>query len=313
MLITTSKCILMAVQMLSPSETAWLAGFLEGEGSFGISVLKAGRQLSPYISFQSTDGDVTEKVATLFSTKAHGPYLRKDKVISKKPYFCAAVHGSSAARIMQTIFPYMGNRRKEKIERTLQEWVNRPFQRRPDNLPTLCHPGHRHYSHGLCRKCYDVWFRSGKKPIAKERHTIELNPALNDALPTPWLAGLLEAEGTFGCYLRGQQKQTPVLSLALISSDRDVIQRAAGLMENGRVATHPNAGLGSRQLYVVARTGYIAARLMRSILPFMGKRRSAAIEGALARWDSRPKKHREFRHPRALPYYAAGVPDVPTL
>lgn len=116
-----------------------------------------------------------------------------------------------------------------------------------------------------------------------------------------WLAGLLEGEGTFGCYLRGRSKTNPILQLVLQTTDEDIARRAALLMENRPVSWRDPKDdkiiQGRLRVWIAIANGYTAARVMDSILPLMGSRRTAVIVDALARWRARPKKNREPRLP----------------
>lgn len=90
-----------------------------------------------------------------------------------------------------------------------------------------------------------------------------------------WLAGLLEGEGTFDAH----RDKYPRIRLAM--TDRDIVGRAASLMDSGiRLSLHaaPNKPTWHTEL-----SGRKAADVMRSILPHMGARRSSKIATVLAR------------------------------
>lgn len=88
-------------------DLAWLAGILEGEGSF----LKAppsdpGR---PRISLQMTDEDVVARAAVLLGVKYSSSKDRKRP--TWKPTFQLQVKGKRAAGLMRELYPQMGQRR----------------------------------------------------------------------------------------------------------------------------------------------------------------------------------------------------------
>lgn len=88
-----------------------------------------------------------------------------------------------------------------------------------------------------------------------------------------WLAGLLEGEGAFdvskGAYPR----------VRLAMTDRDTVSRAAALMGTTvRLSLHD----GTQPLWHTETTGTVAARVMRTVLPYMGTRRSQQIASALS-------------------------------
>lgn len=95
-----------------------------------------------------------------------------------------------------------------------------------------------------------------------------------------WLAGLLEGEGTFDAH-RGRY---PRIRVAM--TDRDVVGRAASLMDTGlRLALHPAPAKPTWHSEV---SGPRAAAIMREVLPHMGARRSAKIAEVLAVAEFRP-------------------------
>lgn len=91
-------------------ETIWLAGLLEGEGSFD-----AHRGKYPRIRLAMTDRDVVGRAASLMDTK-----LRLSlHPAPAQPTWHAEVSGARAAEIMREILPFMGTRRSGKIAAVL--------------------------------------------------------------------------------------------------------------------------------------------------------------------------------------------------
>lgn len=104
------------------TELYWLAGLLEGEGSF-----LAGPPSSPNcprIQLPMTDRDVVEHAACLFDR----PVWRSDRgrELGFKPVFLTSVKGAAAIRLMTALRPVMGERRRSQIDHALV----RPHQRR---------------------------------------------------------------------------------------------------------------------------------------------------------------------------------------
>ena len=88
-----------------------------------------------------------------------------------------------------------------------------------------------------------------------------------------WLAGLLEGEGSFS---------RTRMEIVLVSSDQDVVLRAARLMGGfSKVKNHQANSLGSKQLWLCRVTGARARNVLTAILPHMGVRRSARIQSVL--------------------------------
>ena len=91
-----------------------------------------------------------------------------------------------------------------------------------------------------------------------------------------WLAGLLEAEGTF-LAPPPSNPRSPVMRCMM--TDRDVIERVAKLFGTG-VAVHSKGE--HRTAYAATLKGVGAVALMRDLKPIMGSRRRAAIERAIS-------------------------------
>lgn len=111
-------------------EIAWLAGFLEGEGSF-IFHLKPNKQYITkqwIISVASCDEDVVRRAAELMSASVSGPYWRTN---STKPYWRAwLARRTEVLDLCRVLHPEMGTRRQEQIEALLRADIEHP-RRRP--------------------------------------------------------------------------------------------------------------------------------------------------------------------------------------
>ena len=97
----------------------WLAGLLEGEGSFHTSINRAGAR--PRISVAMTDKDVMERVARELETKVLGPYPHGPDG-KYQPMYNVAVAGKRALGVMLTLYPEMGQRRRQQIKAVLSYW-----------------------------------------------------------------------------------------------------------------------------------------------------------------------------------------------
>lgn len=96
----------------------WLAGLLEGEGSF----LKGppSRPHSPIIALEMTDKDIMKRASQLLETK---PYFCKARVEGWKPTYKLQLRGTRAAITMKIFKPLMGLRRQAAIDRALECFV----------------------------------------------------------------------------------------------------------------------------------------------------------------------------------------------
>ena len=136
-------------------EIAWLAGLLEGEGSFGNYSKKTMVDLRLQLSM--SDRDVIAKAAKLLGKENIYTYDRfgqKNYRSNHKPLHVLQVRGYAAARTMEAILPFMGIRRRTKILELLAVWNAREARTRERGLPATCHPEKPHYCRGLCRLCY---------------------------------------------------------------------------------------------------------------------------------------------------------------
>lgn len=108
-------------------EIAWMAGFLEGEGSFTfrgrntcISVMQVQRwpldQLQEYVG------------GRLYTTITHN-----------RPIHVWNMSGPGAIGLMMTVYPLMSPRRQEQIRKVLKNWRSRPTY---NALKQTCPSGH---------------------------------------------------------------------------------------------------------------------------------------------------------------------------
>lgn len=136
---------------MNETELAWVAGLLEGEGSFFFKKVERGQRLT--ISLLMSDYDVVEKYAKLVGVTAKiWTVIPKGDREGHKTMYGAAVQGHAGVRLMKKILPHMGLRRSEKIKTILAAWDALPHRREP-GLPPVCHPNRKHNMHGLCKEC----------------------------------------------------------------------------------------------------------------------------------------------------------------
>lgn len=92
----------------------WLAGLLEGEGSFCKGPPSCPN--SVLISIQMTDEDIISRVANLFGVSY---FFIKSKNEKWKDTYSTRVRGKSAVNLMLQLKPLMGLRRQGQIENAL--------------------------------------------------------------------------------------------------------------------------------------------------------------------------------------------------
>ena len=106
----------------SATEIGWLAGLLEGEGSFGWTPAgKKSKKRYPKIELSMTDEDTVRRVASISRMgNVYGPY---EKAAPRKPVWRWSVtKQADAASLMMTMYPLMSGRRQERIREILLEW-----------------------------------------------------------------------------------------------------------------------------------------------------------------------------------------------
>jgi hypothetical protein len=197
-----------------------------------------------------TDRDVVVRVAELFhrAVVATDPRQKHHKVP-----FVTAIKGVPAARMMRALAPLMSPRRRGQIERALRgHHPTRPFRLVPEELIT-----------------------DGSQ-LSWEAADPEARVA--------WLAGVLEGEGSFliarfggHCYPRVQ----------MTMCDRYVLERAMTLMPGSRIYADTDkraAERGWSDAWIVRVNGSAAAAVMRTVLRWMGSRRTEAIDRSLSAW-----------------------------
>jgi hypothetical protein len=112
---------------MTEAETAWLAGLLEGEGSFFMKRqtrrwkphTPAHTYSTPKIKVGSTDLDVIQRVAELWGTRLEFHRRRQDHW---KDQWVVCKAGAPAVEIMRQVLPWMGERRSAKIQEVIAEW-----------------------------------------------------------------------------------------------------------------------------------------------------------------------------------------------
>jgi len=108
--------------MRTEVDIAWAAGFLEGEGSFEHARRPAMDTRVKHgtlrVSVEQTQLGPLEKLQSLFGGKIYGPYVRKPRYIGGaniQPLWIYRITGESARELVLDIFPYLFEKRKEKI------------------------------------------------------------------------------------------------------------------------------------------------------------------------------------------------------
>src|SRR2546428_11262792 len=100
---------------MEPADLRWLAGLLEGEGTFLRPVPSAPR--APLLRLAMTDHDVVRRAAALLERSVVS--TKSERAQGHRTVFMVTVKGASAIRWMRVLRPYLSTARQEQIDRVL--------------------------------------------------------------------------------------------------------------------------------------------------------------------------------------------------
>lgn len=114
----------------------WLAGLLEGEGSFLTGPPSAPNTVS--IALTMTDADVIARVARLWGVAFHEVRQERTRQHGWRPTFYVHLRGKLAAELMMRLLPLMGERRHIQIGRALSNYSpNKRCKLRPADIADI--------------------------------------------------------------------------------------------------------------------------------------------------------------------------------
>lgn len=231
----------------------WLAGLLEGEGSFLLG--PPCRPDKPSITLSLTDQDIITRAAKLMGVRYVRTRVRPNKLGSGelKPAYVITLYGQRALRLMSCLYPLLSKRRQAQISRVL-----RPYGLAFNQVTAT-----------------DVFEDNESEPDS-------------EMLIIRWLAGVLEGEGSF---MSGAPSRPNSPRIQVTMTDEDVIVRIANILGVRYNALHRSTDgeKAWKQAYFICWRGKRALEWMRKLYPLMGARRQAQIDQALASHD--PFKH----------------------
>jgi hypothetical protein len=116
---------------ISKQDLHWLAGLLEGEGSFVAGPPSTPR--SPIVQVSMVDLDIIERAGSLFGTGAHVIPPRRE---GWRTAYCVRVRGARAVLWMKRLRPLMGTRRQAQIDKAIASYAPDPRRRLDDDTAT---------------------------------------------------------------------------------------------------------------------------------------------------------------------------------
>ncbi|MEA2332263.1 MAG: hypothetical protein QOH58_2401 [Thermoleophilaceae bacterium] len=115
------------MRTIETSELYWLAGLLEGEGSFLAGPPSAPRSAAVQLSM--ADRDTVDRAARLLDCAVTVIPARRD---GWRTGYSARVRGPRAVEWMERLRPLMGSRRREQIDRAIASRGPDPYRRLDD-------------------------------------------------------------------------------------------------------------------------------------------------------------------------------------
>jgi hypothetical protein len=106
---------------ISDQDLAWLAGLIEGEGTFLAGPPSAPRM--PAVQVTMIDRDVIERAGSLFEVGVQLIPSRRD---NWRDAYAVRVRGARAVLWMKRLRPLMGSRRQKQIDRAMASYAPDP-------------------------------------------------------------------------------------------------------------------------------------------------------------------------------------------
>ena len=151
----------------------WLAGLIEGEGSF-----RGAKNGYVGIMLGMTDEDIIDRAAHIMQ----GPKVVVERKQGYKTMFRLTIYGPRAAGWMMTLYTLMGNRRQAKIRECLKAWKTVHSKRNRDSK--WCFRGHELTEENIysdkrgrrtCRACLRFtnarWYKAHKEEVPRREPT----------------------------------------------------------------------------------------------------------------------------------------------
>ncbi|NOV24164.1 hypothetical protein E5S69_11640 [Cupriavidus necator] len=131
--------------MVTVREIAWAAGFLEGEGSFTQS------RTCPAVTAAQVQREPLERLQAIFGGTVR-LIDRANRKPTEQPHYRWDMYGSKAIAVMMTLWLLMSPRRKEQIEKVINDWKARSKRGSHHRNMTACKAGHPYVDGSWTRK-----------------------------------------------------------------------------------------------------------------------------------------------------------------
>jgi LAGLIDADG-like domain len=268
---------------------SYLAGLLEGEGSFLKPPPSSPDQSA--VALSMTDRDVVQRTALLLEATCWTVANRQKP--HHKIAYTTRVRGRRAVEVMEALYPLMGARRQRQITAACEArslTAHRvPYVTEIAEMSALKASGTSRQDlasrYQVHVRSLDRLLREAAKPdtgiLAQAARIAEAEAAIDTALggncDLAWLAGIIEGEGAI--YRDGE--------IRVSMTDKDVMERVATLF-GGHCTARRTVREGWSQVYDARVGGQRAEEVLEQILGAFGERRRERAASALtARRDAR--------------------------
>ena len=277
---------------IHPNDLLWLAGLLDGDGYFGMVKNNfKDKHVKATIDLKMVDEDTVQKVASIFNVSVTG--FNVAPRINCQPIYEVKLRSYKATSLMALLYPYLSQRRQQKIDNILKTC---PLERKGlkvsetiENLKEMrktmtCKEIGQKY--GVTGQTISLMTTGSYKNTTCYNFKCE-DPPVNHTKSIHWLAGILEAEGSF---MKGAPSapNAPVVSIQM--TDKDVMEHVATFF-NKSLSSYTREGKtkdgkrGFKKIYISSLRGLRAVKLMEELYPLMSTRRQQQIKKAIESYD----------------------------
>lgn len=149
----TKSCLPSSIGFMSDPDIAWVAGILEGEGSFMCWTTTRGTE-TVRIQMGTTDLDVLERLRDVVGTGRITPVKHQLNKLGTKPIWIWMIsRKSDVVDLASKVYPLMGARRKGQIEKIFAHTEGINIQQRGVCMNGHAIAGGNRLPHGACRQC----------------------------------------------------------------------------------------------------------------------------------------------------------------
>ena len=283
--------------IIDKKELMWLAGIVDGDGCFYLN------KKVPILQISMIDEDVIKKVSMLLNSSINSLSERHNY----KKVFSTRIAGKKAVCYMKLLRPYVSLRRQSKIDEIFlkdstsknkrDEYVKNTTRLLmlkddivKDNQFSSFRSLVRKYnaSHETLRKIANGDFLQLKERVKNIEPEIEVKGNEDWIM---WLAGLMEAEGSFLC---GSPSRPNCPRISIQMSDKDSIDKVAKLFAVSVSSFVPKGttkkGKDFKRIFVCSLKNKRTIEWMKKLLPLMGLRRQEQIIKALNSYNANAKE-----------------------